>query len=306
VGPRSRQVRPHLQDRARDARGAAFDPTGKRVALGSYKQVRVFDVETAKELALVEGFYDYPFWVDFSHDGKFLRFVVMDLFGGKALLVADPVTGNIIQEVKGWAEEWTPSADGNTILARRGGDRPILYHVDPASGKVQQGKALDHSTGVFRLGVTGRVAVTGAGEEVILSEVPSGKRVASHSLHVNEVTSVAPAPDGKLVASAGRDKAVILWDVAQKKKARGWRLEGIAGESPQVAFSPGGQVLATWNEVDRTAELWSVADGKKLGTVDAGGEGKGLFRVYFSPGGKRLATKDYRGDVKVWDLAPAK
>ena len=61
--------------------------------------------------------------------------------------------------------------------------------------------------------------------------------------HGGEVLSIAFSPDGKLLASAGFDRVVNLWDAAGFKGIR--RIEGRKAAVNSVSFSPDGGLLAS-------------------------------------------------------------
>jgi WD40 repeat protein len=66
---------------------------------------------------------------------------------------------------------------------------------------------------------------------------------------------VAFSPDGKILASAGDDQTVILWDVASGKELA--TLEGHSDWISDVTFSPDSKLMATASE-DKTVKLWNV------------------------------------------------
>jgi WD40 repeat protein len=119
---------------------------------------------------------------------------------------------------------------------------------------------------------------------------------AGHRLGVN---SVALSPDGRILATAGADGKVILWDVA-RRTLLGQPLSGQGAAVWSVAFSPDGRILATAS-ADKVI-LWDVARRAPLGSPLRGHDGE-VTAVAFSPDGRTLASGGKDATVRLWDVA---
>src|SRR5262245_61447203 len=79
--------------------------------------------------------------------------------------------------------------------------------------------------------------------------------------HANYVWSVAFAPDGMTVASAGLDDVIHVWDTATGKERV--QFAGHADSVRSVAFAPDGKLVASADNRQNMC-LWESATGNEL------------------------------------------
>lgn len=129
-----------------------------------------------------------------------------------------------------------------------------------------------------------------------------------------EVACLALSPDGTLLATAGSDKVVTLWEIGESSptpatgsgRQRAFRISPqstLAGHHSSVfslAFSRDGRSLAS-GSFDQTVRFWSVSDGAAKATLT--GHTQAVRAVAFSPDGRRLATGGADRVARLWDTS---
>jgi WD40 repeat protein len=116
--------------------------------------------------------------------------------------------------------------------------------------------------------------------------------------HTHGVWTVAFAPDGQMLASAGVDRLVRLWDIETGRMLKS--LRGHTDDIRAAIFTPDGQTLATGSD-DRTIRMWNPKTGEPT---------KLLFTRYdhnvvslsLSPDGLILARGSHNKDIKIWEV----
>ncbi len=113
--------------------------------------------------------------------------------------------------------------------------------------------------------------------------------------HDGVVRSVRFNPDGKIIASASRDKTIKLW------RFDGTIMQTLVGHNDEVtslAWSPDGKMIASASR-DKTIKLWRL-DGTTVQTLV--GHNDEVNSVAWSPDGKMIVSGSVDNTVKLWSL----
>jgi WD40 repeat protein/serine/threonine protein kinase len=132
--------------------------------------------------------------------------------------------------------------DGQMLAIRRGHDNSVALR-ELATGKEQPlPERIDDNYSTWAVG---RTVATGSNNGRIRVFDLAGQPRATLEGHADRVRVLAYAPDGELLASAGQDNRIIVWDpTSRKPKVRQWQLPGPV---LRLAWAADGRHLATVN-----------------------------------------------------------
>lgn len=282
----------------------AFSPGSQLLATATRDRVSLWDPATGKKKS------DFPgssiVSLAFSADGKTLATASLN----RGAQLWDPVAGKPRLPAQGnttvCAVAFLP--DGRHLVSTSTDDACKLWDVP--SGRVLRAVPtglicgqLKVQTGLSPDGKRLALGVNGSATPQMW-DLAGGKTCGPfQGKHGDAICSTAFSPNGKTLASAGKDGTIKLWDADAGAGVRTLQAHAVHGNKfIGMAFHPDGKLLASVGS-DGAVKVWDVTTGQVRFQGDHGREP--LFSAAFSPDGRTLATAG-TNSMKLWDAVHGK
>lgn len=236
----------------------AYSSDGSKVAVASTIGVWLYDTETYEEMKLFTDNTDYFHFVNFSSDGNTLIGVIHDYDSSYTIQIWDVITGDLVSTFKGELNQGV-----NTIF-------------NPNSKTV--------------------ALIGNNGKSIHLWNLIT-EDFKELNGHTDEVQRITFSPDGKTLASGGKDEVIRLWDVES-----GELKHTFAGHALSIDFLKypydGNMIVSKGG--DNNICVWNASSGELLNIISDVEDG--ATNLDFANDGETLVTANSKGLIKTWNI----
>ncbi len=280
----------------------AYSPDGKRLAVGSYRAVVIWDTATGQPAAAIEHLAGPVQSLAFRPDGSQLAVAggapgvagEVKVYDAKTLApVGVPLTGHTDQV---YSVAWSPNG---AQLATASQDKTARLWEWPSGKELKSFK--DHSDAVTRVcfATDGKSIYTACQDHNARRfDITTGIASRVFSGHNEGITALALTTNGKSLITAGSEPELRWWNVDTGDVTA--RQGGHGGPVNDIIVSKDGKFVASAS-ADHTVRLWDGGNGGQQRAFE--GSPDWMYAAAISPDDKWTAGGGADGAVRLWETA---
>ncbi|MFH0992128.1 MAG: caspase family protein [bacterium] len=309
-----------LAGHANDIGRVLFLPNNKHVASSSAAEVKLWDLETGREVKeksrldgntkkIVQFLEGSPRDIKVSPN---LKMLAVAKIGGDTLHMWDLKSGKLLWTVdrhKSNVYSLTFSPDNELLAGAIESNDGTIVFFDVASGKEQKTLSTGVKINSLEFSRDGKVLLVASGAVIRFWDIEQAKVIKTLKGHSSTVNSLSLSPDGTVIASGSADKSIRLWELDAIMPSM--ILIGYTSPIQKISLSVDGKLLATAHGSEgilgsrnESVRLWDLATGQ--GIKSFSGHLSTVTCVAVSLNGKLLASGSMDNRVKIWDISIGK
>lgn len=286
-----------------------YSPNEKYIATGGYdKTIRIWDVETGKEIRKFCGHTSSVMSISYTPDGKY----IISGSGDGTIRIWNVEKGKEIKKIteNSCVYSISCSPDGKNIVSGSG-DKIVIRNLKTGE-RIKMLEKFDNKYSnecIVSYSPDGKYVAVGYSSKITIYTSSTGIEVKKILKIVkNEdsdfITSLSYSPDGKYITCGSFKGIVTLWDSKNGKEL--WRFEAHKNTMPAgsncaiegLAYSFDGKYIAT-GSYDCTIKIWNTESKKKVATLKTNAS---VFCCRFNYIGNYIISGELSGRINIWNF----
>lgn len=286
-----------------------YSPNEKYIATGGYdKTIRIWDVETGKEIRKFCGHTSSVRSISYTPDGKY----IISGSGDGTIRIWNVEKGKEIKKIteNSCVYSISCSPDGKNIVSGSG-DKIVIRNLKTGE-RIKMLEKFDNKYSnecIVSYSPDGKYVAVGYSSKITIYTSSTGIEVKKILKIVkNEdsdfITSLSYSPDGKYITCGSFKGIVTLWDSKNGKEL--WRFEAHKNTMPAgsncaiegLAYSFDGKYIAT-GSYDCTIKIWNTESKKKVATLKTNAS---VFCCRFNYIGNYIISGELSGRINIWNF----